>query len=191
MKNYNTIFTKISAFKTTIVDPLKIQFLESINAQQSIIFNQNSDRDILLGKIPKKICGVYYFELKFYKTWPFNSGAEFAEFWKNSLMEGNSSKINHKRIPSIIEKEHWYPLYVGKREDLNSRITEHLYKPSNLNTYALRLNERSKLLEHAEIRFYFQEVCLFNKEYQSEIQYILTSLESEIRKSKEPWIGKQ
>ena len=121
----------------------------------------------------------------------FHSGAEFTEYWKNSLVEGNSSNINNKRIPSIIEKEHWYPLYVGKREDLNSRITEHLYKPCNVNTYALRLNERSKLLKHTEIRVYFQEVCLFNKEYQSEIQYILTSLESEIRKNKDPLTGKQ
>lgn len=121
----------------------------------------------------------------------FHSGAEFADYWKNSLVEGNSSKINNKRIPSIFEKEHWYSLYVGKWEDLNSRITEHLYKPSNINTYAFRLYERSKLLEHAEIRVYFQEVCLFNKNYQSEIQYILTSLESEIRKSKDPWIGIQ
>ena len=191
MKNYSTIFTDISNLRTKIVDPLKKQFLENIKAQKSIVFNRNTNRVSLLDQVPKKICGVYYFELRFFETWPLNTGSEFAEYWKKSLAEGNSSKVNLKNIPNKIEKQHWYPLYVGKREDLNSRITEHLNKPSNLNTYALRLSHRGKLLEDAEIRFFFQEVCEFNAVYQREIQYVLTSLESEIRKDRNPWIGKQ
>lgn len=88
-------------------------------------------------------------------------------------------------------------LYLGKSEHLNSRIKEHLIHPTNKGTYALALGKR-KIPSDIEIAFLTEPLSqtpipLYSKSKPETagLQFVMTNLESILRKTLKPLVGKQ
>lgn len=132
--------------------------------------------------------GVYFIEIKNNNNFPdFKSWVEnFRLEWEDPLYKRRFvSNLKKNRIKNQNDKfEEWIPLYIGKSQNIRSRVWEHIYKRLDQNTFALKLNER----EHAKKEtFRLSVIQLPTENY----NMIMPVIESTLRKKLNPIIGRQ
>jgi translation elongation factor EF-G len=156
--------------------------LESQN--RTIDFNSETKK---IEGIPNTF-GIYLFQIKPKQD---ISWKEFEKLWK-------LDQKNLVKTPQLIidKNKHnkageWHPLYIGKSEKLIDRISEHCYQGADKTTYSLKLSHRKSLLSNAEISYNYYSVGTEKEYNKAVLQFVITNLESEIRKEIKPWIGKQ
>lgn len=109
--------------------------------------------DISTGK------GAYYWRIKFPqsdKPWP-EQIKTFGENWQcwKAKKPGNTPKYQTQksaRVANSTNQGDWVPFYLGIRDNIRSRIREHINGPTNLGTGALRLGDRKMELAEFSIQ---------------------------------------
>ena len=179
-KDFDRLWAKT---QTTMLSNNTLDNIERhlLNNQQSIGSNQYTT-------LNKKF-GIYIFYIKPKQTYNYKS---LCEDWRQS---------NYDRYPKVIKKtfnqyqdidtEKWYPLYIGKCQNLGKRLLEHITHRDKKSTYSLKLNGRAQFSSD-NVTYSFWElphtVMTDSKEIK---QFILTQLEYQLRRKINPWIGKQ
>lgn len=148
--------------------------------------------DAWLSKIPDGK-GIYFFEMKLPQsdTDIDESIRSFGESWACWKADKNGSTPSFNKGKALQVKENmtddgWVPLYLGKRSNLKSRIQEHVYRPTNAKTSALRLTDRSDELIHHRFRVSYLTFDLSNDEYK-----LMSFLEAALRNRLQPILGRQ
>ncbi|NWL03681.1 hypothetical protein DM790_22920 [Flavobacterium collinsii] len=166
---------------------------ELVNYASTLEFNKICDftLDNCTERIPwedMKGHGVYFIEIKNqnhfsdFKSWVENFRLE----WEDPLYKRRFvSNLKKNRIKNQNDKfEEWIPLYIGKSQNIKSRVWEHIYKKLDQNTFALKLNAR----EHAKKEtFRLSIIKLPSNNY----NIIMPVIESTLRKKLNPIIGRQ
>ncbi len=184
-------------YKANFLNELDTLWKESkkklIEAAEKKLLSKHNQIDFSENAI-EGICenfGIYLFQVKLNKH--FSEGEFRKEIW-------DSDKETLTHTPRLIKDrfkfnkvEEWHPLYLGKSEKLINRINEHCYQGAKKTTYGLKLSHRKKLLNIAEISYNYYPIpyevdTLIGK---APVQFLMTNLESEIRKRIKPWVGKQ
>jgi len=133
--------------------------------------------------------GIYIFYIKPTKVYTYES---LCEDWIQ-LSYDKYPKVIKKRFnqyPSI-DKETWYPFYIGKCENLGKRMHEHINHRDKTSTYSLKLNGRKNFNSNNLTYSYWllpDEAMSCPDEIK---QFLLTQLEQQLRQELKPWIGKQ
>jgi len=125
-----------------------ISYASSIEFVPVCEFNlENSNERMQLEKLDSS--GLYLIEIKNdlkhsnFLDWV----ANFKETWENARYKGGSvSNLIKKRISRHSELNEWIPLYIGKSKKIGVRISEHLYKPLEKGTFAMKLKARGDLI---------------------------------------------
>lgn len=135
----------------------------------------------------RKVPGIYLF---FIEPTIDLTHAEFIERWRGKEKKGNSSKIKKTKL-KILEKGKTYPLYIGKSEELLSRVSEHCFQPIDKTTYSLKMSHRAEIIEVAKFSFGVYELNMEGTFKNHLFQFVLVNLERELRNIYHPLIGKQ
>lgn len=165
----------------SIKTDLIIQAEQSLFNQTPIIFSPRSTISI------RKTPGIYLFFIKPKCALPYE---RFISLWNGKTQKGNSSKIIKSKI-KILEKDKSYPLYIGKSEELLSRVNEHCFQPIEKTTYSLKLCHRHEIIEVADFSFGYYELNMQESFKNHLYQFVLVNLERELRLIHKPLIGKQ
>ena len=139
-----------------------------------------------LPEIPK-VCGVYLFQICL------NQGVDISEFkseFEKNWKLDKSPQIIASRF-KVTETGVWYPLYLGKAENLSNRIKEHCFQDEKKQTYGLKLKCRKGLQDKVKIGYSYYKIADKDMSHIEAIQFVMTNLESALRKKLSPWIGKQ
>lgn len=180
----NDISNAWNPIQKSLVAEITTQFQEDINNLPEIHFNEPI-LDCIINDIPAAF-GIYCFYIKFSKPM---GKSDFQELWDKDEIE-NQPKVSLMRLREF-EKDTWTPLYVGKSENLNKRVHQHL-NLDKTSTYALKLKRRASLNKIASYKVvYYSFEVSDNVLDKSLIQFVITNLESKIRNKIEPIIGKQ
>ena len=162
-----------------------------------IEFSYSDIESIKLTKF-NKMCGLYYFEVKFkdnFEQFTNNKSLidKIAVDWKNGC-SGKCPQINkermHTRDIKSYKNSNWIPFYLGKSKELDNRLEEHLTgAEKEEGTYKLNLqHNKNELFKNAKYRAKIIEV----KELKEDKYYwVLTRIESELREKLNPICGKQ
>jgi hypothetical protein len=135
--------------------------------------------------------GLYLFEIKF----PFKTELEFSEFLMRWGSKGDkglqkaTSRAHPSRAAKHIEKVkggEFIPLYLGKNQNVQTRVQQHLDGKAESGTYGLKLLTRSELLAGCEL-----QVSYVTFDIGSDAYFCVEFLESAVRKAIHPIIGKQ
>lgn len=153
----------------------------ALNNQTKIIFSPPSTISV------RKVPGIYLFFIHPKRDIPYE---EFIQLWKGNTHKGHSSKIKKSKI-KVLEKNKSYPLYIGKSEELLSRVSEHCFQPIDKTTYSLKLSHRQEIIEVADFSFGSYELNMKASFNNYLFQYVLVNLERELRSRHLPLIGKQ
>ncbi|AEV34370.1 hypothetical protein Oweho_3421 [Owenweeksia hongkongensis DSM 17368] len=131
--------------------------------------------------------GVYLFEVeKDIDQADFESWYEiFKEKWEDEeYPKKHTPKLIKKRKNASERKDSWIPLYIGKSQDIQARINEHLTVGFDQSTSALKLNARKNLVGY---RFRLSFIRLIVDEYGA----IMPVVESALRERDKPILGRQ
>jgi hypothetical protein len=165
------------------IKPVKKHLLES-----SIEVNINEEK-IEINTNSKSI-GLYLIQIK-----PIDN--EYFKHFETNWLNEKKSKFSPNLIQSRFENNkpitlnNLYPFYLGKAEDIQKRINEHFFHNIENPTYSLKLKHKTDLIKSALFYYSFFEINMTVGQNKPSIQFILTNLESELRKEINPWIGKQ
>lgn len=163
--------------------PVLIHLLDS-----SIEVNFNKEK-IELNTNSKSI-GLYLIQIK-----PIDN--EYFKNFKTNWLNEKKSKFSPNLIQSRFENDkpitlnNLYPFYLGKAENIQKRINEHFFHNIDNPTYSLKLKHKTDLLKSALFYYSYFEINMTDVQIKPSIQFIITNLESELRKEINPWIGKQ
>ena len=152
-----------------------------LNNQTRIVFSPPSIISI------RKVPGIYLFFIHPKRDMTYD---EFIQLWKGQTHKGNSSKIKKSKI-KVLEKGKPYPLYIGKSEELLSRVSEHCFQPIDKTTYSLKLLHRQEIIEAADFSFGSYELNMQESYNNYLFQFVLVNLERELRSILNPLVGKQ
>ncbi|MBV1876038.1 MAG: hypothetical protein KUG79_00215 [Pseudomonadales bacterium] len=182
-KDANSIARKVEEHE--VVDKVLEYFKENI--QEIALDDTDWIKGISSGK------GIYYFEVKFpssEKAWA-EQIELFGENWKN--WKENKTGIvpdfqleRSRIISNTTTNDDWLPFYIGKRDNVCSRIKEHILGVKNEKTGALRLNDRKKELAEFSFRLSYITFELSKEEYR-----LMAYLENGLRNNLTPIIGRQ
>jgi hypothetical protein len=111
----------------------------------------------------------------------------FIDFWDNIKYSPNLNKTRF----SLAEELDFQPIYIGKSENLKSRIHEHCFQIITSSTYGMKLSHRKNILTNYDIYVGYFDIKKEENFSKAAMQFIITNLESELRKTLNPWIGKQ
>lgn len=137
--------------------------------------------------------GIYYFEIEFpesKKSW--NERIQgFGDNWNSWKSEviGKSPQYfakKGKKAAGNAGIDNWIPFYLGKRDNIKSRIKEHIIGPTNDDTTALRLKSKKSKLRGYGFRLSYVEFNLTKEEY-----CFIDTLEKSLRLFINPIIGRQ
>lgn len=133
--------------------------------------------------------GVYVFYIKPLKAY---SLEELSADWNFDGYSNYPRIIKSKfSFYDEINTEKWYPFYIGKAENLGSRINEHINHKGDNATYGLKLKDR-KFFNPQNIKYSYWEFPEDLENSPKDIkQFLLRHLEKELREKIKPWIGKQ
>jgi len=121
-----------------ILPALKLKAKKALDKKQYIINFENQKND----KLPETP-GIYLFHIK--PTVIINNN-NIEKIWMSNGVIKFSPNIILKRVK--FEKiNKWYPLYIGKTENLLKRINEHCFQDLDKTTYSMKLRHRKKLLK--------------------------------------------
>ncbi len=142
----------------------------------------------MFNGIERNTWGIYIFYITPKKT--LETYEDLCELWECNDKKLRTPKVIKKRFKSL-NKGKPYCFYVGKSQDLVTRINQHIDQKTKESTYGLKLSEHNNLINNATIKFsYF----ILDKSPKTNLQaknYLLTYLEKELRKELEPLVGKQ
>jgi len=172
----------------SLVKEIISQFQDLKNVSE---INFNDSEDYKINDIPATF-GIYCFYIKFSKPM---GKSDFKKLWGKDIMD-KQPKVSLMRLREF-EKDkwddynEWKVLYIGKSENLNERVHQHLNLKVT-STSALKLKRRASLNKIASYKVvYYSLEDLDKKLDKSLIQFVITNLESKIRNKIEPIIGKQ
>ncbi len=131
--------------------------------------------------------GIYLFFIKPKEDLTYE---DFITRWKGAAQKMHSGRINKKKI-KVLEKDKWHPLYIGKSEELLSRVTEHCFQPIDKTTYSLKMSHRKEIIEVADFSFGSYELNMTESFPNYLFQFLLVNIERELRARHKPLIGKQ
>lgn len=137
----------------------------------------------------KNTFGIYVFYIKPVEAYSLES---LTEKW-NQKGYDKYPKIVQKRFSkhTDININTEYVFYIGKSEELGSRIKQHITHKGKTSTYSLKLKGRD-FFNKENITFSYWELPLELSKCSKEIkQFIITQIETELRDRLNPWIGKQ
>ena len=131
--------------------------------------------------------GIYVFFLK--QKNKFKTFNELEQKWNEEGYIKTPKAIN-KNFKDNKEINGSYVFYVGKSEKLFKRINEHLTHHSHHATYGLKLSNRKNFnLDDFEIGYW---VLPSEKSISKAVkQFVITTIEQEVRKKLSPLIGKK
>ena len=132
--------------------------------------------------------GLYIFEIK-------NNGVfdniqdwkiDFTERWcDEEFLRRFVPNVRKKRLIQLNDNnQEWIPLYIGKSKTVGKRIHEHIYKPIEKTTFAMKLKARHNLANEI-FRISAAEINVDN------YNWIVPVLENELRNKLNPIVGKQ
>ncbi len=168
---------------------------EIIDSLESQLCSTNRTLDVF-GEIDElnlsELPGIYYFEARF----PFKTQKKFNEFgdkWgryraKEKLPIGISRFYENRasRHLKTVESEGFVPFYLGKAQNIEARIVEHLNGSTTSDTYSLKLKSRPKIIEGIEFKISYIELDINIDAY-----FGVELLERSLRERLNPIIGKQ
>ena len=123
-----------------------------INFNKCIEFELSQDVEVDLSKLDK-MKGIYLFEIKNTKSLQFIKWIEGFEkkfkLEKNKYQQNWTPTINKSRIKKYNDNntQEWFPLYLGKSENMKKRIHQHLYSNIGKAPSALKLIDRGTMIE--------------------------------------------
>ena len=98
--------------------------------------------------------------------------------------------IKSKFRPLMINKE--YCLYVGKSENLPSRISQHVHQKTKNTTFGLKLSEHDGLINDIDLSYsYFVFGENPDPKIKDAMKCLVVTLEKYLRSELKPLIGKQ
>ncbi len=149
-----------------------------------------SNENLILPELDKLTYqGIYFFEIK--NNTDFKTFGEwidnFRPRWEKEIKK-HTPKIYSKWIEKHLKSEElkeWIPFYIGKSENIKSRLNEHIINSSET-TSSLKLNLR-KNLSNETFRLKIVKIDIDNKNY----DLVLPTIELYLRNKISPIIGKQ
>jgi hypothetical protein len=153
--------------------------------KEIVNFKLSELNDDIIANLDCNEKGIYFFEIKksdsikTIEEWKKN----FAEKWEEEST-CKSPKIISKRVRKIKELEEWIPFYLGKSENIQKRIKEHLSLRADSTTYALKLSSRNNLSNETFRIKIFKIDTKYYDLVMGKIEYIL-------REKLNPIVGKQ
>jgi len=127
----------------------------------------------------------------FYKTEnKFENLAYLKSIWDHEIGHENFSKVVQKNFDVCKFDKGFYPFYVGKSEELATRLNQHITHHKTHSTYGLKLANRKHFkLEDFEVGYWqLESDAKFSKVVS---QFIITTLEQKVREKLNPLIGKK
>ncbi|MFV0166474.1 hypothetical protein OBK11_09610 [Empedobacter falsenii] len=182
MKSIIDIDNKLTTFDENLKKVVNELIFEEIGIfSYQDFFNENLNFNEFNYK------GLYLFEIK--NSFKFSDINEwkfdFEERWSNKdYLRKFVPNIRKKRMQKLNEIKEWIPLYIGKSKSVGKRIHEHIYKPLDKTTFAMKLKARVNL-ENEVFRISTIKVDVTN------YNWILPVLENELRNELNPIVGKQ
>ncbi len=170
--------------KAEILAPIEIKFKENpIELNFASEFYKPNKKD-------RKQCGVYVFYARF-RPEAFTK-EDFEKLWHSSEKEKTI------RSPAFIKsrfkykgKGKWHVIYVGKSEKVLNRLWEHVEHPEDTHTYSLKLRVHQALTSNSDLAYNYYSIGEYNKNNIAGIKFLIQNIESELRNTLSPWIGKQ
>jgi hypothetical protein len=140
--------------------------------------------------ITLKAWGVYVFYVTPLRN--INTLAELNELWHGNF---DSSIL---KIPSVITKRfsplfagNEYCFYVGKSEELDCRIAQHIHQATAPSTSGLKLSHHTNLLSCCHFSYSFYSIETNPQNNLDALKFLTVSLERHLRNHLRPLIGKQ
>ena len=182
MDNFESDLANLLINMKKVCSPVCISNIASELLDRTHIINLNNN-------MPKfsitENCGLYYFEANFQNS-IYGTLEEFGNAWKGINTKSPSFYVKQSKLHSnLFKTTNFIPFYIGKSENINTRINEHIFLEGS-DTYALRLMERLNILGGIDFKYSYLELKLDPKLY-----FLLAEFESLIRADIIPIIGKQ
>ncbi len=113
---------------------------------------------------------------------------DFEEDWQTQPSQEfqHSPAIIKKRSKNYSDLKKWVPLYLGKGEHVNRRITNHVNMEGGRKTFALKLRARK-----GSLKAYCLQVRSFTFGGFSGVQIFLQNIEKSLRERVNPVVGRQ
>ena len=146
--------------------------------------------DFKADKLQKKSWGVYVFYITPENT--ITTYEDLNNLWQNKEDQRLHSPKAIKGRFEILNSGKQCCLYVGKSENLVSRISQHIHQKTKHTTYGLKLSKHDTLSQHCGFSYSYYVI----KEnppikYKDSMKCLLVTLERHLRNKLEPLIGKQ
>lgn len=188
LRKLETALQKLADAHSTLTEPAEITELARYlrEGQKTLNLDENCELPVL-----PKMPGIYYFEARF----KFGTATELDEFgdrWgriRAEIHDGSIPRYYPKRAKhhlKALAAGEPIPLYLGKRESIADRITNHVESLLDSGTYALKLRARPQLLIDVEVTYSYQTFDVPRTSY-----FGVGLIESELRKILNPILGKQ
>ncbi len=160
------------------------EYLRENNITSIEDFDENHKKEI------KNQFGVYCFFIRLKTNKTLNKD-KFEKEWNNEDFIKYPQIIKDRYNFSELNNKTFIPFYIGKSEELGKRIFQHINHSPQITTYSLKLKEREFLKETLDIRVSWWKLPKIDTDDKSIKQFIITRIESQLRKELKPWVGKQ
>jgi len=189
--NYFEVAKKVKGNSIRSISPLREKaFIENCISRLNKKVKIHFINDAWCSKLFDS-AGIYLFWAKFA-----NYGKDLSDFqnkWK-SAKESISyyPQFNKKRALQTIKQyksNQYLPFYLGKSENIRSRVKQHIFLDGNKTTYALKLKaicEKQKSI--GQILFFVSQLSF---PFSNESYFLLNIVETELRNKLNPIIGEQ
>lgn len=147
--------------------------------------------DIKINHIDKKSWSVYVFYINPQKT--ISSYDDLNNLWQTNFEDKliQSPRVIKGKFKTLTSGQSAC-FYVGKSEDLKSRISQHIHQRTMPSTYGLKISEHNRL--HMDNTFEYSFFVLKvnpSKQITDGMKCLLVTLERHLRENLKPLIGKQ
>jgi len=116
--------------------------------------------------------------------------SQFLDSWdeptENISYFPKSNQERTEKTLTNIEEGDMFPFYLGKSQNIEKRVNQHLYLKAESSTYALKLKSRPELLKNIVF-----EITWLPLETTSETYFLVSRVESLLRDLINPIVGKQ
>ncbi len=145
-------------------------------------------KNYVVEGIHPKTWGIYIFYIK-----PKKDIATYEDLWE--LWEGDDKKLKSpkaiKKRFEALNKNESHCFYVGKSQNLATRINQHIDQKTKGSTYGLKLSEHNNFINNNTIQFSYITLDDNPEENFRAKNFLLISLETKLREELNPLVGKQ
>mgnify|MGYP005857803349 CR=1 FL=1 len=184
--------TLLKAIQDTCNDFITLN-LDNILTQleQNKTFLDNNFSEFKIDHNDKKSWGVYVFYINPQKT--ISTFDDLNNLWETNLDDKklHSPKVIKSKFKTL-DIGQSFCFYVGKSEDLTSRISQHIHQRTKYTTYGLKISEHNRL--HSDNTFAYSYFVLKTNptdNIKDGMKCLLVTLERNLRYKLKPLIGKQ